>query len=71
MIDAFNETMNRKFNVITHVVYHINTFIKPYVDEDILSSILPTGSQPDKLYGMCKVHMGIPLKTCHFYVKVF
>ena len=45
------------------VVYHINTYIKPYVDEDIVSSILPTGSQPGKLYGMCKVHKeGYPLR---------
>ena len=32
------------------VVYHINTYIKPYVDEDIVSSILPTGSRRGHLF---------------------
>ena len=30
--------------------------MKEIVDEDVISKILPTGSQPGKLYGLCKVH---------------
>ena len=34
----------------------INENLKDIIDEDVLSKILPTGSQPGKLYGLCKVH---------------
>ena len=37
--------------------------LKPYVDESVYTELYPTGSQPGKLYGMCKVHKpGYPLR---------
>ena len=45
------------------VIYHINTYMKGHVDEEILSEIVPSGAQPGKLYGLCKVHKeGYPLR---------
>ena len=45
------------------VTYHINRYIKNYIDEETLSNILPSGAQPGKLYGMYKVHKnGYPLR---------
>ena len=66
-----------KFSVITHephkphpliqkqnsVTYYINRYIKGHIDKETLEDILPSGSQPGKLYGMCKVHKdGYPLR---------
>ena len=37
--------------------------MKGHVDEEILSEIVPSGAQPGKLYGLCKVHKeGYPLR---------
>ena len=45
------------------VIYHINTYMKGHVDEEILSEIVYSGAQPGKLYGLCKVHKdGYPLR---------
>ena len=38
------------------VIYYINTYLKGYIDEEIVGNITPSGAQPGKLYGMCKVH---------------
>ena len=41
----------------------INENLKDIIDEDVLSKILLTGSQPGKLYGLCKVHkVNYPLR---------
>ena len=45
------------------VNYHIDKYLKGYIDDDILSDIRPSGAQPGKMYGMCKVHKtGYPLR---------
>ena len=45
------------------VIYYINTYLKDYTDEEIVGNITPSGAQPGKLYGMCKVHKaGYPLR---------
>ena len=45
------------------VIYYINTYLKDYIDEEIVGNITPSGAQPGKLYGMCKVHKaGYPLR---------
>ena len=42
---------------------YLRTYVKPYVDEMVYKHLYPTGSQPGKLYGMCKVHkQGNPLR---------
>ena len=37
--------------------------IKSYIDEEVYDDITPSGSQPGKLYGLCKVHKnGNPMR---------
>ena len=38
------------------VSYYCRTYIKPLVDDKLYYRLLPTGSQPGRLYGMAKVH---------------
>ena len=41
----------------------LNTHIKDWVEESVFKNILPSGSQPGKIYGLCKVHkLGNPLR---------
>ena len=37
------------------LLYYINRYIKGHINKETLEDILPSGSQPGKLYGMCKV----------------
>ena len=42
---------------------YLRTNVKPLVEEFVYKHLYPTGSQPGKLYGMCKVHkQGNPLR---------
>ena len=42
---------------------YINKYIKPIVDKQTYWRLLPTGSQPGRLYGMAKNHkQGCPLR---------
>ena len=38
------------------LVRFLNSKVKPFVSHEVLKSIIPCGSQPGKLYGLCKVH---------------
>ena len=38
------------------VKYYLDTYLKPFVPSEILTKLSPSGSQPGKLYGLCKVH---------------
>ena len=38
------------------VTYYCRTYIRPLVDEKFYYRLLPTGSQPGRLYGMAKIH---------------
>ena len=45
------------------VNYYIDRYLKGHIDDEIRSDISPSGAQPGKLYGMCKVHKtGYPLR---------
>ena len=42
---------------------YLYNHVKKSVDESIYNRITPSGSQPDKLYGLCKVHKsGHPMR---------
>lgn len=36
--------------------YYINKHIKPYLSQDVIDFILPSGTQPARLYGLAKIH---------------
>ncbi len=45
------------------ICYFLRTHVKQYVSEKVFKEIMPSGSQPGKLYGLCKVHKdGFPLR---------
>ena len=45
------------------VLYHLRTYLSPFVDKDTFSSLCPNGSQPGKLYGLATMHKdGCPLR---------
>ena len=35
------------------VIYYINTYLKDYIDEEVVGNITPTGAQPGKLCVKC------------------
>ena len=38
------------------VKYYLETYLMPFIPEDLYRKLVPSGSQPGKLYGLCKVH---------------
>ena len=45
------------------IQYVLRNYVKPCVDKVVYDDLYPTGSQPGKLCGMCKVHKpGYPLR---------
>ena len=41
----------------------LTKYVKPFIPEKTFDRICPTGSQPGKIYGLCKVHKdGLPLR---------
>ena len=45
------------------VNYYCRTYVKPLVEENFYYHLLPTGSQPGRLYGMAKNHkIGCPMR---------
>ena len=45
------------------VKYYLDTYLKPYIEKINFKTLVPSGSLPGKLYGLCKVHKeGFPLR---------
>ena len=38
------------------IIRVLNRYVKPFIPSEIFSKIYPSGSQPGKIYGLCKVH---------------
>ena len=38
------------------VRYYLSTYLEPFIAAEVYSNLVPSGSLPGKLYGMCKVH---------------
>ena len=38
------------------VQYYLKEYLKKFIDKDMFKSLIPSGSLPGKLYGLCKVH---------------
>ena len=59
----FHCTASTEKDIVNYVIktenslhYILNRYVKPFIPKDIFQSLLPIGSQPGRIYGMCKVH---------------
>ena len=62
-IDTTKTKNHRIINKEISICKFLTQYIKPWVDFRTYLELKPTGSQPGKIYGLCKVHKeGEPLR---------
>ena len=51
-----NFSSNPVIKAENKLVYFLRKYVKPFINDNTYRNIIPSGSQPGKLYGMSKVH---------------